>query len=397
MNDIFHRIFEKAFTGFIVFNETTHECVQINTTAKEILGIMEINENTQAKLKLDQLYPAKVRPNIIALNAQLARSDGFFPEVAIRRSDDQILYAEVGIRTIEDKDRSRYIFLMIRDITYELKLKREVANKQDAITAAYNEIVTQNNELKALDKVKDGFLALTSHELRTPLSAVVATAEVLELKLYDTEEQAREFIHTIHDQGKYLLAIVNDILDFSKIQAGKLEIYVSESDPLELVNGVIELFENFAKEKNVSLVVNDLTEKEKCYFDPMRLKQVINNLVSNAVKFTIPDSAVEIKLTSDDEYVSISIIDQGPGIPKESHAKIFNEFETLQKIDTHHKGTGLGLPISKRLMELQGGAIQIVSEVGHGATFIITVPRNRILADENYRTREDDMLDGLVA
>ncbi len=398
MNGIFKKIFDKTFVALALFDAKTLKCVKINLSAMETLGLPLQEELAPLPdFDLTQLYSELKRGNIIDFSAAHIGNESFFHEIAMKKLSGEVLYAELSVRKIRSDENNEYILLVFKDITYQLKLRREITNKQDEITKAYEEILTQNKELKDLDKMKDRFIALTSHELRTPLSAMVATSEVLQLKLYDDEKQLMEFIGTIYDQGKYLLAIVNDILDFSKIQAGKLDVYISQQDPAPVLQQIKTQFSEMAKEKSLQITAHIKTTDNNCYFDELRIKQVISNLLSNAIKFTTAGTSVTLMLESDVEFSYISIQDEGPGIPKESHDKIFNEFETLQNINTHHKGTGLGLPISQKIMKIHGGSITVHSEVGKGATFVIAVPRNKILEEDSYRERPKSDIEDLAA
>ncbi len=397
MNGIFKKIFDKTFVGLAIFDSKTLLCTKINATGIETLGVQLQDGDSTPQFKISDLYSDLKRPNIIDFSEAHIANESFFHEIAMKRLNGQVVYAEISIRKIKSDEGNDYILLAFKDITYQLKLRREITNKQEEIEKAYEEILGQNTELKNLDKMKDKFIALTSHELRTPLSAMVATSEVLELKLYDTPEQMAEFIHTIYDQGKYLLAIVNDILDFSKIQAGKLDVFISQQDPMPVLESTRTQFENMAKEKGVEIIIDKKTEDNLCYVDELRIRQVFSNILSNAIKFTNSNTKVTLQLESDVEFVYVSIIDQGPGIPAGAEQKIFNEFETLQNIKTHHKGTGLGLPISLKIMKIHGGDIIVKANPGGGAVFMVTIPKNKVLTEDMYKARPNSDIEDLAA
>lgn len=397
MNGIFKKIFDKTFVGLAIFDAKSLVCVKINATGMETLGVQLQDGDAIPQFKISDLYSDLKRANIIDFSEIHILNESFFHEIAMKRLNGQVVYAEISIRRIQSDEGNEYILLTFKDIIHQLKLRREITNKQEEIEKAYEEILTQNKELKDLDKMKDKFIALTSHELRTPLSAMVATSEVLELNLYDTPEQMKEFIHTIYDQGKYLLAIVNDILDFSKIQAGKLDVFISNQDPLPILESMRTQFENMAKEKGVEIVIDKKTEDNQCYVDELRIRQVFSNILSNAIKFTNSNTKVTLQLESDVEFVYVSIIDQGPGIPAGAEQKIFNEFETLQNIKTHHKGTGLGLPISLKIMKIHGGDIIVKANPSGGAIFMAIIPKNKVLTEDMYKARPNSDIEDLAA
>jgi signal transduction histidine kinase len=276
---------------------------------------------------------------------------------------------------------------MMRDVTLQKKLQRDLTAKQNEIQKAYQEMLEQNTALKELDRAKNKFIALTSHELRTPLAAMVATSEVLVLKFYDTDEEREQFIKTIHTEGLHLLEIVNDILDFSKIQAGKMDFFIGFHDLKLVAEKLIENFEHMAAGKEVQLELDVKTDKLKAYVDPLRFRQAFSNVINNAIKFTHPKTKVTIRLESDEKFLTVSVIDQGPGIPQESIVKVFNEFETVGNVNSHHKGTGLGMPITKKIMENMGGAIELSSTVGQGACFALKLPLDKVLAEDLYKDR----------
>jgi signal transduction histidine kinase len=215
------------------------------------------------------------------------------------------------------------------------------------------------------------------------------------MKLYDTDVQREEFIDMIHNEGKHLLELVNDVLDFAKIQAGKMDYYIEQKDLRALVSNEIELLQNMAAQDKIKVECLPSASKNICYFDELRLKQVVANIVNNAIKYNNPGGSVTIWIEDKGSSLELYVKDTGKGIKPEDQNKVFNEFETLGKVALHNKGTGLGMPITKRLLEGMGGTIQLTSEVGVGTTFWITLPTEKTLAAEFYRSRpgSDDIED----
>jgi protein-histidine pros-kinase len=279
---------------------------------------------------------------------------------------------------------------MMQDVTLQKKLQREITEKQNAIHQTYQELLVQNKQLKELDVAKNRFIGMTTHELRTPLSAIVASAEILVMKLYDSPDQLDEFIKMIHDQGVHMMNLVNDILDFAKITSNKMDYYIEEHDLAPFIQHEIEGLQNMAEKSNITLNYEAPNEPTPCYYDDQRLRQVIANLVNNAIKYNKPQGQVSVHIETLPEVIKLSVKDTGKGIAEEDQAKVFNEFETLGKTANHSKGTGLGLPISLRMMQAMGGTLQLTSEVGVGSVFWIEIPRKQILSSENYRKRPDD-------
>src|SRR5262245_15223569 len=233
------------------------------------------------------------------------------------------------------------------------------------------------DESVAAVKLKADFLSMVSHELRSPLMGVLGMAELLsETEL--TVEQ-REYTDTICSAGQALLSIINDVLDFSKIEAGKLSLETIDFDLRTTVEEVIKLLAVKAHKKGLELAClmpADLPQILRG--DPGRLRQILTNLVDNAVKFT-PQGDVLVRAIVEKDNVDhimlrLEVVDTGIGIAPEAQAKLFQPFSQADSSVTRkYGGTGLGLAICKRLVELMGGQITIESEVGRGSTFSFTV------------------------
>jgi signal transduction histidine kinase len=387
--DLFQIIAEDAIMAIAVFDSGSKKCIYLNKMAREILEL-PIGKD-QSSLSFADLLPNENfdnKPDWRPLTEAIVESEGLQQDLIIKKVTDRLFIADVGVHQFSI-NALKMTALMFRDITFQKKLQRDITAKQVEIQAAFKELQEQNTALKALDRAKDKFIALTTHELRTPLSAMIATAEVLHLKLYDGDEQRDMFIHTIHEEGQHLLEIVNDILDFSKIQAGKMDFFVEQLSPNEVVERMVENFKQMGEAKGVSLLLKQDPNAVPCFFDPLRFKQVFTNVLSNAVKFTNPNTSVEVGVEDCGAMVKVTIRDHGPGISPENASKVFDEFETVGNVATHHKGTGLGMPISKKLIERMGGAISFTSTLGEGTTFVLELPKSKTLNEEDYRQRPD--------
>lgn len=377
---------EEAILGILVFTADGRHCLYVNKLGRELLEIP--NGTDLDQIEVSSLFPAKVRPEFRALNQDLLGNEGLYQDVVICKQNTTTFIANLGVKKIH-LEGTECVTLMFQDITVQKKLQRDITAKQIEIKAAFEELLNQNKQLKELDLAKDRFIALTTHELRTPLSAMVASAEILQLGLFDTDEERTEFIGMIYEQGQHLVALVNDILDFAKIQAGKMDLFVSHSDLSALAAGLTENFEGMAEGSNIQIAYKPEDNGScECYFDELRIKQVFSNIVTNAIKYNREGGQVEIWTDgSDPDFVKLFVKDTGKGIAQDELDKVFNEFETLGKVALHHKGTGLGMPITKRLMEAMGGTIKVTSEIGVGSTFWIEIPRAQVLDMELYRDR----------
>lgn len=231
---------------------------------------------------------------------------------------------------------------------------------------------------EAADKAKSEFLANMSHEIRTPMNGVLGMAELLAKSNLDTRQKT--FIDIIVKSGNALLTIINDILDFSKIDAGQMKLRKAPFDPVEAIEDVATLLSSSAAEKDIELIVRgDATVKETVLGDAGRFRQIITNLVGNAVKFT-EKGYVFIDLHSEtigegEMMLTVRIEDTGLGIPDEKLKSVFEKFSQVDTSSTRrHEGTGLGLAITAGLVELFGGHIDVSSEVGKGSIFSVHLP-----------------------
>lgn len=377
---LYQAVAEGAMFGIVVFDKHTGNCLFINHMAVEVLG-------TETP-RMHGLIPTMDKPPFKSFSEDLLQHDGLYHDIVVNTASGMSFIANMGIRVVEVDGHTAYL-LMMQDVTLQKKLQREIMAKQTEIKAAFEELLKQNRQLRDLDLAKDKFIALTTHELRTPLSAMVASAEILKLGIYDTPEQMREFIDMIYDQGLHLQDLVNDILDFAKIQAGKMEFYLELQDPAQLIENIMHNFEGMAETNKVILKFEPPITAMNCFFDELRLRQILSNIINNAIKYNRPGGHARVYFQEDAETVKIFVEDTGPGIPPDQFGKVFNEFETAGTVAQHHKGTGLGMPISRKLTEGMGGKLQLKSTVGAGSTFWVELPKNKTMPEELYRPRPD--------
>jgi signal transduction histidine kinase len=235
------------------------------------------------------------------------------------------------------------------------------------------------SELEAASRHKSEFLANMSHELRTPLNAIIGFSQVLRDEMVGSvNPKQAEYLDDIISSGNHLLSLINDVLDLSKVEAGQVELDVhpfSLRDALE--RGVVMVRER-ATDDGIRVGFAADPEVDVVDGDERRIKQVIFNLLSNAVKFTPAGGEVDVSATRLNGEVRVSVADTGPGIAPEDRERIFEEFQQTETGGVQHEGTGLGLALSKRFVELHGGRIWLESEVGRGSTFTFALPMTSI-------------------
>ena len=229
---------------------------------------------------------------------------------------------------------------------------------------------------EAASQAKSDFLASISHELRTPLSAVVGYADLLSMELSGPVlPEQQQHLERIKHCAWHLLSIVEEILSFSRTEAGKEPIDLVETDARQILHDAIILLEPQAAKKGLALSSSQPYEPVPMLTDPTKVRQILVNLVGNAIKFTDVGS-ISVTLEADDERVTFRVRDTGPGIAANQQARIFEAFTQLDQSRTREKGgTGLGLPLSRNLSQLLGGGLEVESAVGAGSTFTVTLAR----------------------
>ena len=239
----------------------------------------------------------------------------------------------------------------------------------------FQELEIKGHELRRADKHKSEFLASMSHELRTPLNAILGYTELITDGIYgEVPEKIQEVMGRLEKNGSHLLRLINDVLDISKIEAGQLELVLEEYALQETIQTVVTSLEPLATEKELNLEVRIPPHLPNGKGDQQRIAQVLVNLIGNALKFT-EQGAVTVDIATDANRFLVKVADTGPGLSDLEKDYIFSEFYQVDRRSTRSKGgSGLGLSIAKRIVDLHGGAIWVESARGKGSTFIFTLP-----------------------
>jgi signal transduction histidine kinase/putative methionine-R-sulfoxide reductase with GAF domain len=233
-------------------------------------------------------------------------------------------------------------------------------------------------QLREVDRLKSEFLASMSHELRTPLNSIIGYTEVLLMGI-DSElsPELREDVQSIYDNSQHLLRIINDVLDLAKIEAGRLELDMEEIPIDELVQAASSSIEGLLVNKSVAFNVDIEQDLPRVWGDQVRLHQILNNLTSNAIKFT-EEGSITLRAFQDDGWVCLEVEDTGIGISEEDQIKIFERFHQIDGSNAREQeGTGLGLAITRHLVQLHGGTVGVKSKPGAGSTFTVRIPIDR--------------------
>jgi len=239
----------------------------------------------------------------------------------------------------------------------------------------FRELEGKNRELELASRHKSEFLANMSHELRTPLNAIIGFSEVLTERMFgDLNEKQDEYLRDIHASGQHLLSLINDILDLSKVEAGRMDLELADVDLPSAIDNALTLVRERAGRRGVALAHRIDGRVGVVRADERKVKQVVLNLLSNAIKFTPEGGRIDVRATVDADRVEVSVTDTGVGIAPEDQAAVFEEFRQVGPADGKVEGTGLGLTLSRKFVELHGGRIQVESQVGQGSTFTFTLP-----------------------
>ena len=331
------------------------KCIDVNPAACKITGY---SRKKILNMHFYDLFPKNEKLHHENNFKQLKTNGRFSGEFEVENKNGTKFYLVIEALIIPDNR----ILTMCTDITGRKKAEEEIL--QAKINA------------EASNRTKTEFLANMSHELRTPLNSVIGFADMMRSQVAgDINEKQAGYLTNISHSGKHLLNIINEILDISKIESGKMKLYKEDVLLVETYAEIIATLQHIASRKEIKLDVSPWPENEYAYADRAKLKQILYNLVGNAIKFTNEGGSVIIGTRNDGKFIHISVSDTGIGIAPDGLERLFKPFTQLESFESRtYEGTGLGLALSKELVELHGGKITAESEPGKGSTFIFTLP-----------------------
>ncbi|NQW01715.1 MAG: hypothetical protein HQ483_18570 [Rhodospirillales bacterium] len=288
-----------------------------------------------------------------------------------RKAEQQLMINREALRQSHDA-------LEERVATRTKELSSEIAERKRVEV----ELLHAMNEAEKATRAKSAFLSNMSHELRTPLNGIIGYLELLTTdqgKIF-SQEKVQSIVADVHGASTHLLSLINDVLDMSRIEAGMEDVHPEALDVASRISGSIEVVQFMADKKEIDIVVADFVDPILIYFDERHFRQALINILSNGINYTNPGGHIFIEAKVDpDGLVMISIRDTGVGIPQNDVARVFGEFErTENAMVASHSGTGLGLPLTKKLVEMNGGTIHLESDFGQGTTVVITCRASHI-------------------
>ena len=250
--------------------------------------------------------------------------------------------------------------------------QRRIAQELDRL---FKELQGKSRQLEAASRHKSEFLANMSHELRTPLTAIIGFSEVLTERMFgELNDKQAEYLQDISSSGQHLLSLINDVLDLSKIEAGRMELELADFDLPSAIENALILLRERASRRRITLEPSIDERVGSIRGDERKVKQVLLNLLSNALKFTPEGGRIDVSARLQDGAAEVAVTDTGVGIAPEDREAVFEEFRQVGTADKKAEGTGLGLALSRKFIELHGGRIWVESEVGKGSTFGFTLP-----------------------
>lgn len=315
-------------------------------------------------------------PRMAAIDgSQLRPEQDYEWEYRLVHKDGSPVWIRDIFRIDRKADGSLELRGMMTDVTV-LKSRELVLAERE------RELEVARDQAEAANRAKSSFLATMSHELRTPMNAIIGFAEVINSEAFGAlTAKQREHVGDIMESGQHLLQLINDILDMSKIEAGRFEINEEMGDLAHLIGSSVRINEPLAMRRNVRIEVENPYPGLGLFADQRAVRQILLNLISNAVKFSAEKGVVTIGVTrAETGDLSIAVTDRGIGMSAETVARIFEPFYQGSGVDFHHKreGTGLGLAISQKLAIMHGGAIRIDSRLGAGSSVVLTLPAKRV-------------------
>ena len=353
-------MFDAALDSIITIDQSG-KIVEFNPASERFFGY---DRETIIGRPLNELV---VLPALPAGSGETAAVRKRMESTATRR-DGTLFPVELSLAAIS-ADAAPMFIAYIRDLT-EQKRQEEVRERS-------RELEEQNRRIQEANRLKSEFLANMSHELRTPLNAVIGFAEILvDGKVGAVNDDQREFLGDILTSGQHLLQLINDVLDLAKIEAGKMELELETFPLRKVIDEVCAIMRPTALKRRILIDIEQTSPVETVTLDQRKFKQVLYNLLSNAVKFSPDHGKVAIVFGADsNQQLQLAVKDSGIGIKAEDMPRIFREFEQLDSgAARRFPGTGLGLALTKRIIDLHSGSISVHSEPDKGSTFTVVLP-----------------------
>ncbi len=354
------------------------QIAEFNPAAERIFG--HHKADVLGRPLVDMLFPARDRELRRAGVASLLTGDpagrlGRHHEVIALRADGREIPIEMAVVQVAG-EQPRYFKAFIRDLSERALAASALQAQRDRADLSEQ----RSQQIVQANRLKSEFLANMSHELRTPLNAIIGFAELIADGVTGpVSEQQREFVGHILGSGRHLVQLINDVLDLAKVEAGRMDFFPEPVEVGSLVRDLVAILRTTSARKRIRVVTEIGDDLGDVVVDPARLKQVLYNYLSNALKFTPEGGVVTVRVRAEPGHqLRLEVEDNGPGITIADQARLFTEFQQLDgSVGKRHEGTGLGLALTRRLIEAQGGSVGVTSVRGEGSCFHAVLPRHR--------------------
>ncbi|WP_342305189.1 ATP-binding protein [Methanolobus sp. ZRKC5] len=361
----FRNIFEGAVEGINVSDVSTGKFRYVNPALCSMLGYTEEELMQQ---KTINIHPQNDLEQVLSeLKVPETGEKTSLTNISCLRKDGTTIYVDISVFHAQVDGKTCTVGFYT-DVTALKKIDDEMRAIKLAKLAA-----------EESNRVKGEFLANMSHELRTPLNSIIGFSDMLRIKNFGSlNEKQSKFVGNISNSGKHLLELINDILDLSKVEAGKMELHCEEVDIFSIFKEVKDILDPMAAKKNITLEYTVNNQLSIIYADKIKLKQTLYNLVNNAIKFTDLQGNVSFSASTKHDMLHVEVVDTGIGISEDNLKKLFKPFTQLDSSTSKvYQGTGLGLSLVKKFVELHGGNVWVTSKPGEGSTFIFSIPLQR--------------------
>ncbi|PQJ34988.1 hypothetical protein BSZ35_10595 [Salinibacter sp. 10B] len=382
-----YRLLAENVTDVVTHLDPSTTLLYVSPSVKNLLGY-EPDELTGERA-IDYVHPDDREPTKQAVQRALARGHRPRAEFRIRTKHRGYLWVESVGKELEGEGARRELVITTRDISERKARERDLVEARDTAEEARQEAERAREDAEQANRLKSAFLANMSHEIRTPLTSVIGFSEVLE---EEVEEDYARFARLIRESSTRLKDVLNSVLRLSKLEVGAVEFEPEELDLATEVKRTVELLQPQAEDKDLTLHMDAPEELHAC-LDPGATGRILDNLVSNAIKYTPQGGRVDVRLRASEEGAELTVDDTGKGIEEDLLPNLFEPFVQAPGEDGRDEGSGLGLAITKRLVEGMDGEIEVETEPGEGTCFTVRFHTDRCIFQNGAATHSSPSSD----